>query len=356
MSTEIINEFESKKAIYLECENIIKRLIDSLIKAEKINVHAIESRVKEIESLKKKIEKKEKYNSINEITDIIGLRLITYFEDDVDKIANLLKKEFILDEINSVDKRTKDNPEEFGYSSLHYILKLKEPRASLPEYKHFKDINFEIQIRSVLQHAWAEIEHDLGYKSKKEIPHSIRRDFSRVSSLLELADKEFIRIKDFLVKYEDEISSQIEENQLAIKIDKVSYTEYLNKSATISEIRDKLMKNYPNCNEYDNVYIRFNPEVLEYFNIYTVDYLDLLLKENKSKIINFFGRWNLDGKYEDVTVHNDTPVFYLFYVLIYLNYKKESLLEYLKLSNIVSSEHSFVIDKMENMISEKFLI
>lgn len=124
-----MDEYKNKKIIFLEYEENIKRLITNLMKAENIMVHAIESRVKEAESLKKKIIAKDKYNTIDEITDIVGLRLITYFEDDVDKVANILKKEFILDAKNTVDKRVSENPEAFGYASLHYILKLRENRA-----------------------------------------------------------------------------------------------------------------------------------------------------------------------------------------------------------------------------------
>ncbi|OTO21211.1 hypothetical protein A5875_002583 [Enterococcus sp. 3H8_DIV0648] len=96
-------------------------------------MQSIESRVKTRESLEKKIELKEKYRSIEEITDICGIRIITYFSDDVDKIANMIKRDFELDEINSVDKRETDDPTKFGYVSLHYIASLKADRLRLSE-------------------------------------------------------------------------------------------------------------------------------------------------------------------------------------------------------------------------------
>jgi hypothetical protein len=61
----------------------------------------------------------------------------------------------------------------------------------LVEYSTHTGVQFEVQIRSTLQHAWAEIEHDRGYKSEVEVARAVRRRFSRLAGLLELADYEF---------------------------------------------------------------------------------------------------------------------------------------------------------------------
>ena len=73
-----------------------------------------------------------------------------------------LQDQFYIDEKNSVDKRKALGDREFGYLSLHRIAMVSPQRGKLIEYLRFKDEPFEIQIRSILQHAWAEIEHDLG--------------------------------------------------------------------------------------------------------------------------------------------------------------------------------------------------
>lgn len=83
------------------------------------------------------------------------MRIITYFSEDVDKIASIIQSEFEVDEHNSVDKRIKLDPVRFGYLSLHYVVKLNSTRVRLSEYIIFKDLKVEIQIRSILQHAWA---------------------------------------------------------------------------------------------------------------------------------------------------------------------------------------------------------
>lgn len=104
------------------------------------------------------------------------------------------------------------DPDRFGYLSLHFIARLSDGRVELVEYRRFKGLRFEIQIRSILQHAWAEIEHDLGYKSASGVPAEVRRRFARVSGLLELADSEFCAIRDQLNSYEVNLPEIIQQD------------------------------------------------------------------------------------------------------------------------------------------------
>ncbi|MFI5743775.1 GTP pyrophosphokinase family protein [Streptomyces anulatus] len=178
----------------------------ALLAAEGISVHYITSRVKNKFSTLQKLQRPGKnYTGIGDLTDVLGIRIVTYFPDGVDAVADVVKREFIVDEENSIDKRALLDSDRFGYLSLHFIAKFGEQRASLAEYAKYSDVAFEIQVRSILQHAWAEIEHDLGYKSNSTIPREIRRRFSRLAGLLELADSEFTDIKRFLTERDDEI-------------------------------------------------------------------------------------------------------------------------------------------------------
>ena len=174
---------------------------DELMKAG-INVMQLPHRIKTWESVEGKMEKKaDKYSSITDLTDLLGFRVICYFPSQVDEAATVIHRIFDVDEKNSVDKRMMLSPTAFGYISLHNICSLKKSPAYPDELTELK---FEIQLRTILQHAWAEIEHDLGYKTALEIPRSVRREFSRVAGLLEVADNSFERIKDTLNKYDDE--------------------------------------------------------------------------------------------------------------------------------------------------------
>ena len=227
MKDQILESYKSNKKTYHAFRERIINLLTDLLSVQEITIHQIGGRTKAIESLSKKIDDKgQNYNSIEDITDIVGIRIITYMESDVDAIANMVEKEFIKDSENSIDKR-KLKADQFGYRSLHIVVSLNESRCELKEYKKYKGIKCEIQIRSILQHAWAEIEHDLGYKSEVSIPDQYKRTFNRLSALLESADIEFDRLKTDLVSYKNQISQLIEAEPELVDINKASLTSFV---------------------------------------------------------------------------------------------------------------------------------
>ncbi|SFH95057.1 ppGpp synthetase catalytic domain-containing protein (RelA/SpoT-type nucleotidyltranferase) [Cryobacterium levicorallinum] len=170
-----------------------------------LDVHNVTHRIKSRESARTKAQNKLNSASIVPLTDLLGLRIITYFPDQVDLIAMLIEREFLVDSEKSVDKRAILDPDRFGYLSTHYVVSIGPSRSSLTEWTAYQGVKFEIQIRSILQHSWAEIEHDLGYKAPGSVPNAVRRRFSRLAGLLELADAEFVSIRDELKDYETEV-------------------------------------------------------------------------------------------------------------------------------------------------------
>ncbi len=174
----------------------ISGLIRELLHHAAVDVHSVTARVKKRQSASKKLARDpEKYAELSDLTDLLGIRVITYFSDEVDKVASILTPHFSVDEATSVDKRATMDPDRFGYLSLHFIAELRSDRLGLVEYSRFAGMRFELQVRSILQHAWAEIEHDLGYKADMALPREMRRRFSRLAGLLELADDEFSRLR-----------------------------------------------------------------------------------------------------------------------------------------------------------------
>ncbi|WP_210517327.1 GTP pyrophosphokinase [Pantoea ananatis] len=207
---ELVAEFIAKKDDYLQLGYSMNSLIARLINIEGINTHSVQYRVKEINSLSDKIELKNKYNSLDEITDIVGVRIITYYSTDIEEVEKVIRRHFLVDNENTIDKRKTYEPDRFGYMSLHYVVSLNEARGNLDEYATFLGMKFEIQIRTILQHTWAEIEHDLGYKNKNSIPNHLKRKFSILSGSLELIDSAFIDIKKSLDTYEIEAKEDVE--------------------------------------------------------------------------------------------------------------------------------------------------
>ena len=222
----ILAEFDQQRTIYVALTGYACSLLKDIITSDVAPLHLITPRPtgsKDRMSLARKLGRPDKnYKALSDITDIAGVRVTAYFAQDVNRIAAKIEGEFVVDKKNSIDKRVPSDPDRFGYQSLHYVVSLPEARCALTECSRFRGLKFEIQIRSILQHAWAEIEHDLGYQSIFGVPYQVRRRFSRVASLLELADEEFDRIRGELKSYEHAIPADIASSPEKVGIDKIS--------------------------------------------------------------------------------------------------------------------------------------
>ncbi len=178
-------------------------LMHNALQEQGIYVTAMEHRVKTEQSLAGKLELKgAKYKTIEDVTDLVGLRVITFYTDEVDKVAAIAKRVFDIDWQESVDKR-KHQLNAFGYNSLHYICRLKTG-----------GLRFELQMRTALQHVWSTIEHDIGYKGDVQLPPEFRRQFSRLAGMLELADDEFSRLRSTITDYRRKIQSLVKSGRL----------------------------------------------------------------------------------------------------------------------------------------------
>lgn len=230
-----VTEYEKSLPDYLEIERIVAELLEKTLDNGGIKVMQIAHRIKTMDSVIGKMKiKEDKYPSVNSLHDLIGFRIICYFSEQVDQIAALVKEVLDVDENLSTDKRKLMEPTAFGYLSLHFI-------CSLPKSDSYPDkltkYTFEIQFRTVLQHAWAEIEHDLGYKSEYSIPLSMRREFSRVAGLLEIADETFEKLKHQLNDYAINIRRSIREDKAdQLSLDLHTLTAFLHESKVMQDL------------------------------------------------------------------------------------------------------------------------
>ncbi|GAP53239.1 GTP pyrophosphokinase [Streptomyces azureus] len=182
---------------YTEYCRKLKELIETIIYSADVDVVQIDGRVKDVDSFAEKLTRKAgKYTDpLKEVTDLVGIRVITYYMEDVNEVADLIRNEFHVLEEHSVDKAAELADDQFGYSSFHLIFELGDSRKSLPEWRAFENYRAEIQIRTALQHAWAAVNHKIEYKKAHEVPRELRRKLFRLSALFELADEEFSNIK-----------------------------------------------------------------------------------------------------------------------------------------------------------------
>lgn len=322
-SEQILNEFDKTERLCNEFKDKMYGLICELLDTQNIKVHQITHRVKDRDKLEKKIKRKEvKYEKLDEITDIVGLRIITYFEDEVDKIAGVIEKEFTIDKLNTIDKRKLES-DRFGYKSLHYVVSLSETRTKLTENKKFGNKKCEIQIRSILQHAWAEIEHDIGYLDEIGIPEFAKRNFSRIAALLETADLDFVRLRDVLTKYEDEVNEKIKSDPSKVLIDKPSLIAFVNSNTTLLKMDQIIIENfgfkYENLHEPSDNNLNLNLNKFNYFGIKNIKEIEELIVKNKEKIIQFSKLWIKEFD-EDIVKNINFPkgltIFYLFLILL----------------------------------------
>ena len=198
-----VDDYLRVRPRYEAFANAVKKILVQALIVKDIEVNSIESRAKEPESFGRKAAAPSendpgapKYqNPLKDITDLAGVRIITFFPRTVESVGTCIHEEFEVLE-HTDPSQTLLQKERFGYRSDHYLVRLGSKRTALPEYKPHLDLIAEIQVRTILQHAWAEIEHDIQYKSSITIPRTIQRRFMALAGVIEIADREFQAIQD----------------------------------------------------------------------------------------------------------------------------------------------------------------
>ncbi len=213
-------------------KNSFITLVNSLIRSSsEIALSKIEGRVKDRDECVKKFSRKyrtvleteaREYQIIDHISDLIGLRVVCLYEDDIEKIKDLLYEHFDVIDITDKIAQIESTENSFGYKGLHLDLKLNEQRRSLPEYSKFTDFGFEIQIRTIIQDSWSVLDHKIKYK--KSIPNNLKRRINSLAALFEVADREFREIRtatEESLKAEDLTQEQISQESDQVEQDQV---------------------------------------------------------------------------------------------------------------------------------------
>ena len=226
---ELLEQYRSLLPVLTKMAEVIPERLKEFFSEAGIIVASVEHRVKAEESLAGKLKLKGgKYKDVFDITDLVGIRVITFYIDDVDKVASIVERLFDIDWENSIDKRKAHEIDSFGYLSLHYICSIPESAYMDPEHPELNKIRFEVQMRTVLQHAWANMNHDTGYKSGVEIPKVYMRNMSRLAGMLELVDDEFSRIRRELSDYRRQVQKLVASGNLGdVLLDGDSFKSYL---------------------------------------------------------------------------------------------------------------------------------
>lgn len=166
----------------------------------------IQFRTKELVSIIKKIKKKNenKQYSYDDLTDKLGLRIICDLQHELDAIEEFIKEKFHV--VCFDNKRDNLDFKTLGYISNHYDVKINKDVEQFKELGDITDYVFEIQVRTLSQHAWSNAAHRLSYKQSHELDPYLQRRIYRLSSLFEIADDEFLDVYNRITSHNDNTS------------------------------------------------------------------------------------------------------------------------------------------------------
>lgn len=199
-----VRRYAEEHAAVTEATERYVELVTSILDEAGINYLTVTGRAKSVASYAAKVARTVDGRPVyrdpqRDITDQVGLRVITYVHSDVQAVVDLLDDQVAVHDDRDLGEETASEGR-FGYASRHLLVGLHPEQEGRPEHRALRGRQAQVQIRTVLQHAWAEFEHDIRYKGsipEEHVPEFDRR-FTLAAGLLELADREFTAIRDRL--------------------------------------------------------------------------------------------------------------------------------------------------------------
>lgn len=263
MSNEIENWIDKKYKLLTHYEKNEKKYFKILLaltkKCEAILADSgcnaqVKGRIKSFDAFYRKLlarsQKTAITNPFEYITDIVGMRIVVPFLEDLESVENIITKNFQI--IETEYKSRELSIREFGYDSIHILIAL--PADISKKYKLAECIKIEIQLRTILQDAWAEVEHELIYKTSiDKVEDTIRRKMIAINATLSLADITFQEIREYQRKRYRDIQER--------------HKKLMDKVSTIPEKMEKIKENAPLINPAQNIEgLEKEPEKFEHIS------------------------------------------------------------------------------------------
>ena len=231
------------------CEEVTY-IIKKLLQTNDLEYSAITWRAKKIDSFCDKLGRKKYEDPFKDVTDLAGVRIVYLYGSDKGTIESLIEREFKV--LEKVDKIEEESPEQFGYGALHYLVHLGK-KSSGARYDDLKDLVCEIQVRTILQDAWAIVAHHLSYKQESDVPVKLRRKLNALSGLFETADDRFIQLRDERVKYSEEVKDDISKDE----------AKSLNKKLNLDNLSAYLGWRFPGKETENKGTVELLPDLME---------------------------------------------------------------------------------------------
>lgn len=214
----------------------VTAVTENLLRASGLDFLAVTGRVKTLESAVEKIKSKGYSDPVRQMTDITGIRIIVFFESQVDEVSKIINDSFAVDASNSSDRKNVLKVNQNGYRSVHFVCDLGAERSKLPEYEGLGGLKFEFQVRTVLQHAWAELAHDGSYKFSGKLPTAVERKLFLYAGMLELADRGFDELAKEIEAYKAEVNLRLGAGNLDMEVNSINLVEFISAWADENKI------------------------------------------------------------------------------------------------------------------------
>ncbi len=225
-SPEVIKRFLEVRRDYEQLCAEVEYILRKRVGENGIETASISSRAKTLDSFLEKLQRKQYDKPFDELTDLAGARAVCLYQSDIPQVAKIIHSEFVV--VEEVDKLNELAVDQFGYGARHFIVRLGRS-SSGARYDDLKQLVCEIQVRTVVQDAWAIIQHHMIYKRESQVPTQLQRKLNSLAGLFETVDDQFERIRGerdaYLATIRDSAStpSAFLENELNLD----SFKEYL---------------------------------------------------------------------------------------------------------------------------------
>jgi putative GTP pyrophosphokinase len=236
----LATQFQARQHIYEPLRVEALFIANQALEDAGIKIHSISARIKTIKSFLDKAKAKELREPLNDIHDIVGLRIVCLFLSDIGRIGNLIRDRFlVIAEDNKIEGADSSS---FGYMSLHFDVTMQKEHQG-PRYDQISGLPFEIQVRTIAMDAWANVSHYLSYKSDKDVPSELRKDFYALSGLFYVADRHFEMFYD--------ISKSSQERMVEL-FAKANKGEKAEQEINFDSVRAYLASKFPNRKRSDS--------------------------------------------------------------------------------------------------------
>ena len=224
-SCDQISKYREMYPRYRQYAETLRQVLDQAAK-QLAPLAVVQTRPKTIPSFAEKSQRKwpEHQDPVNQFTDLCGGRAITFTQLEVKALCDFIVGHFEIDWENSVDVSQRLKPAEFGYRSVHYIVRFKpgvfptqDVNVTVPDVVY--GLKAEVQVRTLLEHAWAGFSHDRVYKSAFVVPQKWQRELAGVAAMLEQADEAFSRVEQGLQRYAASYGDYMTEEQMRAEME-----------------------------------------------------------------------------------------------------------------------------------------